>query len=452
MNIKPKLTAFDTTMITVSLVIGIGIFRVPAMVAEATGGRLLFFLAWGLGGLVSLMGALTFAEIGSRFPKPGAFVKVVAETYHPALAFMLNWTGLLLVNGAGAAAVAIIGAEHLVPILLPAALQTQTAVQATAVVLILVLFGLNFLGIKTGARAQNILTLLKVAMIAALVLAAVLSSGRPQAAVPAAAAGTSGPSAWWLALALGFIPVFYTYGGYQNTINFGADVREARKNMPRAIVAGILIIIACYLLINLAYVRVLDIPRLAGEKLAAARVADIVFGRAGYLFFSLAIFLSALGFINVNLMQNPRAFLALAEERALPRLFGRVNSRTQVQEFTLAFFTATILLSIFLLGHFENIVSTVIFIDSLNIACVASTVFFLRRKALGESGASRVPLYPALPAVFVAFLFGMSVNVLLTQTRSALVGAAFFLTGLPVFLAMRRWNAGRSGLLGPGTS
>jgi APA family basic amino acid/polyamine antiporter len=146
-------------------------------------------------------------------------------------------------------------------------------------------------------------------------------------------------------------------------------------------------------------------------------------------------------------MQNPRAFLALAEDRALPGLFGRVNSRTQVQEFTLVFFTATILLSIFLLGHFENIVGTVIFIDSLNIAVVASTVFVLRRKAAPgtEAGTARAPLYPFLPAVFVLFLFGMSVNVLLTQPKNALAGAAFFLTGLPVFLVMRRLRAGGKG-------
>ena len=439
MSIKPQLTTFDTTMITVSLVIGIGIFRVPRMVASATGSRLLFFLAWALGGLVSLMGALTFAEIGSRFSKPGAFVKVVAESYHPAMAFMLNWAGLLFVQGAGAAAVAIIGAEHLTPLLLPPALQGQTAVQVTAVALIVLLFGLNFLGIKTGAWAQNILTILKVGMILALVLAALFYRGRslgggapPPAVIPPA-------SPWWLALALGFIPVFYSYGGYQCTINLGADVRGARKNMPRAILIGILIIIACYLLINLAYIRVLDIPGLAGEKLAAARVAEVVFGRAGFLFVSLAIALSALGFLNVTMIQIPRAYYAMAQDGALPAVFRKVNPRTQTQEFTLAFFTVTILLSVFLLGRFENIVNAVIFIDSLNIACVASTIFWLRRKAAPEeeAGAVRAPLYPVLPALFVLFLFGMSVNVLVNEPRNALVGGAVLLMGLPVFLLMR---------------
>jgi len=151
MAIKAKLTTFDTTMIVVSLVIGIGIFRTPAIVAKATHKPVLFFAAWSLGGLISLLGALTFAEIGSRFPRPGSFYKVVAESYGSLPAFMLNWTSVLIVNGAGAAAVAIIGAEYLNPIILPQRLQSQLAVQLSAAGLMLILLVINYLGIKTGA-------------------------------------------------------------------------------------------------------------------------------------------------------------------------------------------------------------------------------------------------------------------------------------------------------------
>jgi APA family basic amino acid/polyamine antiporter len=112
MAIKPKLNTFDATMIVVSLVIGIGIFRTPAMVASAARTPFLFFLAWGLGGLISLLGALTFAEVGARVAKPGAFYKAAAENYGSVPAFMLNWTNVVIVNGAGVAAVAIIGAEY----------------------------------------------------------------------------------------------------------------------------------------------------------------------------------------------------------------------------------------------------------------------------------------------------------------------------------------------------
>lgn len=444
MAIKAKLTTFDTTMIVVSLVIGIGIFRTPAIVAGSTQTPFLFFTAWILGGLISLFGALTYAEIGSRFSKPGAFYKVVAESYHSAFAFMLNWASVLVVNGAGAAAVAMIGAEYLNPVILPARLQTQLATQLTATGLIIFLVVINYLGIKTGAWAQNILSLMKIGMILLLVLAAFRSRGI-ETPGPVEAVATR---PFWIALASGLISVFYTYGGYQCTINFGADVKRAQRKMPTAIFFGIFIIIACYLLINAAYYKILGITGIAQAKLVAAELAHIVLGKMGYLFISLAIFFSAMGFVNVTLMQIPRAYYAMAEDGALPYIFKRVNSKTQVQEFTLLFFGATILLSIYFLGTFENLVNYVMFIDSLNLAVVASTLFSLRRKARleGSYGGYKVPLYPLLPAIFVLFLFSVSLNVLLTQTRPALFGIAIFSSGYPIFLFMRKiskkktWN------------
>ena len=443
MSIKPKLTTFDATMVVVSLVIGIGIFRTPAMVAQAAGTPLVFFSAWILGGFISLLGALTFAEIGSRYSQPGSFYKVVAEHYGSAPAFMFNWTSVVLVNGAGVAAIPIIGAEYLNPIILPQRLQTQTAVQLTAVVLTLILLVINLLGIKTGAWAQNLLTVFKIGLIVLIVLAAFLHRGETAAAP---ASPWASPRPWIFALAAGLISVFYTHGGYHNTINLGADVRNARRSLPRAIIIGVLIIIACYLTINFAYVRVLGLSGVAGAKLVAAETARAVFGGFGHLFVSLVIVLSALGFLNVTLMHMPRIYFAMAEDRALPAFFGKVHPRTQAQASGLLFLGALIVISIFFLGRFENIVNYVMFLDSANIALVASTIFILRRKA-GRTETPydgfKAPLYPVLPAVFVLFLLGISVNVLLTQSREAFFGVALFITGLPVFLLMRRLNAGR---------
>jgi APA family basic amino acid/polyamine antiporter len=438
MSIKAKLTTFDTTMVVVSLVIGIGIFRTPAMVAQGTGKPALFFAAWILGGVISLLGALTFAEIGSRYSQPGSFYKIVAEHYGSAPAFMLNWTNVILVNGAGVAAIPIIGAEYLNPIILPQRLQTQTAVQLSAVALTLVLLVINLLGIKTGAWAQNILTVFKVGMIGLIVVAAFSYSG---GAVPGPAVPLPSPTSWVLALAAGLISVFYTHGGYHHTINLGADVRNARRNMPRAIVLGVLIIIACYLTINFAYVRVLGLAGVAGAKLVAAETAKVVFGGFGYLFVSLVIVLSALGFLNATLMHMPRIYYAMAEDRALPAFFMAVHPRTQAQAPGLLFLGAVILISIFFLGTFENIVNYVMFLDSANIALVASTIFVLRRKARRAEApydGYKAPFYPILPAIFILFLLGISLNVLLTQTKQALIGAALFATGFPVFLLMRR--------------
>lgn len=436
MTIKAKLTTFDASMIVVSLIIGIGIFRTPAMVAAAAKTPALFYAAWGLGGLVSLLGALTFAEIGGRFAKPGSYYKVVAENYGSGLAFMLNWTNVVILNGAGAAGVALIGAEYLTPIVFPGAAPTTLRVEITAVVLILGLLVVNFLGIKTGAWAQNVLSILKVVMIGVLAAAAFLSKSAP-----------AGPEAlpldrpWFFALGVAFIYVFYAYGGYQNTINFGADVHDAKRNVPRAVFFGILVVLACYLTINVAYVKVLGVPGIAGAKLVAAETARVTLGGTGRLVVSLAIFLSAMGFLNVTLMQIPRVYYSMAEDRTLPAVFQKVNPRTQTQEFGLLFLGGIILVSIFLLQKFENIVNYVMFLDTITLAVVSSSIFRLRRQARRDGQAYdgyRVPLYPLLPAVFIAVMLAVAGFVLATQTREALYGALFFAAGFPVFLLMRR--------------
>ena len=436
MNIKAKLSTFDATMIVVSLVIGIGIFRTPAIVASSTGTPFIFFGAWILGGFISFLGALTFAEVGSRFPKPGAFYKVVAECYHPSVAFMLNWTNVTIVNGAGGAAVAMIGAEYILPIILPESMRTQGTTQITAAVLVFFLMAINYLGIKTGAWTQNVLTVVKIGMILLLGYVAFVYSGSKP--VESAQSLTSDP--FWIALGVGLISVFYTYGGYQSTLNFGGDIKQPERNMPRAIFFGIVIIIALYLLINVAYYSVLGLHGIADAKLVAAEVARICFGKSAYLIVSIVIFLSALGFVNVTLMQIPRSYFAMAQDGALPAIFMKVNEKTQTQEFTLLFFGCTILGSIILLGTFERILNYVMIFDTLNNALVASTIFILRKRGItsGHGTAYKVPFYPVLPAIFVIFLLTITVNVAITQPDSLLIGGPILLAGYPVFLLMRR--------------
>ncbi len=441
MSIKPRLGAFDLTMIVVSMVIGVGIFRTPAIVATSAGTVPLFFTAWIVGGLVSLCGALTFAEIGGRFSVPGGFYKIVSECYHPAYALMLNWVYVLTL-GAGAAGVSIIGAEYINPILFPAAWQGDTLVKATVITMLLALYVINYLGIKVGARAQNLLTVLKIVMILG-ICAVLFGDPAPVADAGKVLAPTSG---WDLLRAVGvsLVAVFYTYGGYQGTINFGGDVINPRRNTPLAILSGIAIIIALYLLINVAYVHVLGIAGIAGSQLVAAGAAKAFYGDAGNVVISVSIFFSVLGFANVTLMQTPRMYYAMADDRILPPLFKRVNPRTQVQEFALTFITAVVVASVFFLGTFERIVNYVMFIDSISLTTVASSLFILRRRARGATpyAGFKVPLYPVVPLIFILFLLGVTVNVVYTDPFPALVGLGLLLAGYPLYLVMRRLYPG----------
>jgi APA family basic amino acid/polyamine antiporter len=436
--IKARLSTFDVTMVVVSLVIGIGIFRTPAMVASSTRSPLLFFTAWLAGGLITLVGALTFAEVGARFPEPGSYYKVVAKSYNSPLAFLLNWANVFIINTASGAGVALIGAEYISPILLPVRAQTSRNTLLIAFIMVIGLLVLNYLGIKSGAWTQNVLSLSKIILIVILAATAILSAkGSPEIRAESLPLGNP----WWLALGLGFISVFFSYGGYQQTINLGADLKDSRKNLPRAVISGMLIVISCYLIINAAYWKILGISGMASSRLVAAETARMIFGRVGHNFVSIAIFLSALGFLNAILMQLPRTYLAMAEDRTLPLIFKKVNPKTQVQEFGLLFLGAFILLSLTFLRTFENIVNYVMFLDSMGIAVVASTIFILRRKAKksGEKSAGfKIPFYPVLPAIFIFFLLSITANVLFSRPREALYGSIFVVLGLPIYLAMRK--------------
>jgi APA family basic amino acid/polyamine antiporter len=435
MSIKPKLGAFDLTMIVVSMVIGVGIFRTPALVAASAHTVPLFFTAWIVGGLVSLCGALTYAEIGSRFSVAGGFYKIVSDCYHPAYALMLNWVYVLTL-GAGAAGVAIIGAEYINPIIFPAAWQGGTLVKLTVIFMIVVLYVINFMGIKVGARAQNLLTIVKVIMILGL---CTVVFGKPAPADPIVQ-GPVNTLSLFQAIGVSLIAVFYTYGGYQGTINFGGDIINPRRDTPLAILCGIAIIISLYLLINYAYVHILGIQGVAGSQLVAAEAAKAFFGSAGNIIISVSIFFSVLGFANVMLMQTPRMYYAMAEDKVLPPVFKKINSRTQVQEFALTFITAIILISVFFLGTFEKIVSYVMFIDSISLATVAASLFILRKRAKGKAPYTgfRVPLYPVVPLIFILFLLCVTFNVVYTDPVPAFIGFCFFLAGYPLYKFMRK--------------
>src|SRR5580693_1402135 len=182
MTIKPRLNRFDLTMIVISLVIGMGIFKSPIEVAKYAGNSWIFFGAWIFGGLVTLCGALTFAEIGARYPNTGGFYKVYSYCYHPAIAFMINWV-LVISNAASVAAVALIGSDYIRPFLLPASLQNTTGTRIITLASVGILYIINFLGIKMSARAQNLLMSFKIVLIL-MVCAAVFKSDAYPAAIP----------------------------------------------------------------------------------------------------------------------------------------------------------------------------------------------------------------------------------------------------------------------------
>lgn len=436
-KIEPKLGLFDTTMIVVSLVIGIGIFRTPSLVASAAGSQQSFFLAWIIGGVIALFGGLTYAEVGCRKPMAGGYYKIVSESFHPAVAFMLNWIGIILVQGAGMAAVTILGSEYIQPFIPILLFQGETGLQWLASLIIVILFLINYMGLKMGARVLNAITVVKIVMILLFSLLGLIAPEVPRQAVATSATGIQ-----MAGLGIALISVFYTCGGYQSIMNMGGDVVNPRKNFPRAVIGGVAIIFFLYLSINIGYVAVLGFEGVKEANLIAADMAGVVFGDAGRRVVSVTIFISVLGYLNATLMQLPRAYHAMAQDDAVPKLFMRVNPRTQVQEFALAIFTGLILLFIITQGKFDQIINLVMFNDTLILATAAAAIFVLRKNMKGVPyDGFKVPLYPVVPAVFIIFLLIVSFNAFVENPTAGIVSTVFLLAGYPVFRLLRAVNS-----------
>ncbi|GGH20953.1 APC family permease [Mucilaginibacter phyllosphaerae] len=411
MSIQPRLNRFDLSMIVISLVIGMGIFGSPSDVAVKAGSAPVFFGAWIFGGIVTLCGALTFAEIGARYPTTGGFYKVFSYCYHPAFAFMINWV-LVISNASSVAAVALLGAEYINPILLPPSLQNSTGSKLTTILTVLLLYVINFLGIKLSARAQNVLTIFKVVAIVVLCTAIFKSDAEPKTLIAVVPHTGSVITAFGLSL----VAVFFTYGGYQQTINFGGDIINAKKNIPKAIFFGIGTVIALYLAINYVYYSVLGIGGLQQTHTLAAKLAGVIFGATGYKITSILMFVSVLAYVNVNILANPRVYYAMAEDGMLPPIFKKVNPKTQVQEFGMTVFVAAALIILFFVGSFSAMLKYVMFFDTIGLSLCALTIFILRKKTkhLDTKDIYVIKWFPLIPAIFILAYWFVTINIFIT--------------------------------------
>ena len=434
-KIKPQLRNFDLTMIVAGLVIGMGIFRVPSEVAMKAGIPLIFFLAWITGAIVSFIGALTFAEIGSRYPVAGGFYKIFSHSYHPSFAFMVNW--IVVISNAGATAgVAIMGAEYIAPILLPAT-DHSLAIKIITISSLAFLYVINMIGIKVSARLLNGLMIIKLSMLVLLISAVFFVSGSPSEIPMVQNQSTAD---MFKAFGMCLIPIFFSYGGYQQTMNFGNDIPDAKRRMPKAIFYGISIILFVYLSVNFSYFRVLGFNRLAHSSTIASDMIGIMFGSIAYKFVSIVMFFSVMAYVNVSIMSNPRIYFAMAEDNVLPPIFKRFNHKTQVQEFALTVFCVFIFITLFFISSFQRILDHVMFFDSISFITAGAAIFILRYRAKKEGEPKdifKIKGYPVLPALFILAYLAVNISVFYANQMAAISGFVLFILGFPLYYLVK---------------
>jgi APA family basic amino acid/polyamine antiporter len=433
----PGLRLFDLTMIVIGLVIGMGIFRTSKDAALASLNPAIYFAAWIVGGLVALCGTLTYAEIGARYPVVGAYYKIFSLTCHPSLAFALN-ISILISNASSISAIALIGAGYVVPVF-DADVQ-QWKVQAVAVGSILLFLFLNLKGLRLSSHAQNVLMSIKIVMLLVIIAAAfmpglhVTSSG----GIFARAANSWTDHLYSLGVAL--VAVSFTYGGYQQAINFGNEVRDARRTTPRGIALAILVILVLYLFVNISYYLVVGFDQMKQSTDIAAVVVQKMFGTTSAAVFSVFLFISVLGYVNVNLLSNPRVMYAMSEDGVLPKKFAQRNETSGVYPFSLIMYGLLSVLIVFFAETFERILSFSIFLDCFGFIGSGIALFVLRKrtreldgKIFTVKGYSFVPVFFILSYVFVAVVIAIS------SPWMALTGALVLLGAAGLFFLGKRW-------------
>ena len=419
MKEKQGINFFSLTMIVVSLVIGMGIFKTPATIAAKSGTPLIFFSAWFIGGVIALFGALTYAEIGQRLPVMGGYYKVFAHCYHPGVGFTINVL-ILISNAASLAVVALIGADYVSDLLFgqPSGTFFNIIVASASVGLFYIV---NLLGLKTSSRTQNILMVVKISLIVLLISSLFKGVTVPPHRINEGKIYTYDGTNGALLLLVSLVSVFFTYGGYQQTINFGSEVKSA-KTMQRGIVVGILVVLFLYLAINYTYIQVIGFDQMKNANAIGSLLFEAWFGKFGAKVFDFAMVLSVLAYVNVILMSNPRVMFAMSEDKVLPAIFQKKHPKTDALVPGLTVFAITTILVTFFGKGVDDVLSFSIFLDCMGMSTSAATLLILRRKKQGDdavTGALR-KWTPIFCVVFVLSYALVASAVVIDKPYSAL--------------------------------
>ena len=397
-----RLGVWDGAMIVIGGVIGAGIFRTPATVAERTASGLPLLALWVMGGLLTLTGVLCYAELGSRRPHAGGIYLYLREAFGMLPAFLFGWTMALINYPGSVAAVATTFADYFcqavgLPLLW---------VKPVGVAAIVFIVGVNLFGIRAGAMMQNIFALLKLAAIALLVAVGLVLAHGHLGGVLAVDATRHVPSGAFVGALL---PVLFTYGGFHYLNDLAGEVRDPQRTLPRALLLGMLGVVLAYVLANVAYLTGLGHADLAASQAPAADLMRRLFGEAGARVMAVGIACSTFGYCSIAIAGGARVLQTMGADGMLFRAVGYIDRRTRAPQVARALLGAwTVVLMLW--GNFGQLVDYTTVGEWLGHAFGIGTLFWYRWKFVDEPAPYRVPLFPLLPLVFVVTVLGVKIG------------------------------------------
>jgi APA family basic amino acid/polyamine antiporter len=423
-----QLGLFGTTMAVMGGIIGAGIFINPYLVAQRVHTPALILGAWIAGGLIALVGGFIYAELAARLPVVGGQYVYLREALHPAVAFLYGWVLLLVIQTGGMAAVAVTFARYFLELTHWPVSEAIIAAAALAL-----LTAVNCLGVRAGSRVQSLMTL---TAIAAIVLLGVCSSF-------AAPSQTSWrpfldqPVSLNLAVVFGsaMTPVLFAYGGWQTSSFLAGEVRDAPKILPRALVLGVLGVIAVYVSVNFVYLRALGPEGLATTTTPASSVMRIFLGTRGAQMIAAGISFSALGFLAQSVLTAPRVYFAMARDRIFFKSVARIHPHTHVPVVAIALQGAWAIV-IALTGTYAQVVNYVVAMDCIFFGLTAVCLFVLRQRAAANDADAvsfRVPGHPWTTLLFIAAEWMIVLSTFVHDPKRSFIGLGIAFAGLPAY-------------------
>jgi APA family basic amino acid/polyamine antiporter len=432
-----RLGVFDTTMIVIGGIIGAGIFLNPAIVAQRVHTSAFILTTWIIGGAVALIGALCFAELGARRPQAGGGYVYLTEVFGPLPAFLYGWTFLLIINTGGTGAVAVTFARYAADLF---GLSTAY-IKPLAVGVLVALSGVNYFGVRSGSITQNIFTVLKLVALFALIAVGIFFAGGVAPPVTQNAAASIEGFGVIRALGYALIPVLFAYGGWQYSNNMASEIADPERTIPRAMTIGMFVVIAVYLLANVAYLKVLGPAGLAQSLAPAADTMRAVIGPVGGALMAAGIMVSAIGFVNSGILSAPRMLQRMAADGLFFQFAAKLHPRYHTPTGGIVI-QVVLAITLVLSGTYGQLLDYVVFGDWIFFGLIVATIFGYRRRDAASPYAPpqiyRAPGYPILPALFVITAAFVVVSAIWSNPRNAMLGAVLIALGVPAFFFWRR--------------
>ncbi|SUZ93990.1 uncharacterized protein METZ01_LOCUS46844 [marine metagenome] len=448
-NNSPKLDRqlglFDSTMMVVGIVIGSGIFMTTGLMADALPSASLILIVWLLGGLQMLAGALTYAELGAAMPKAGGQYVYLREAYGSLPAFLFGWVAFIAYLTGTNAAIAVAVAEHLGSfypsisnhnIVIGFDYFSISGGQIFAISLILILSFINYLGILFGKWIQNVFTILKIGSILFFALAGLfISTGNHIDFSINPTSMSIGSILTGMGIAL--VAVTWTVGGWEYVTFAAGEIKNPKKNLPLALIIGTALILVLYIMINIAYLKVLPMDSLIGELKVGEATAKSLYGPGIAGAFVVVVIISMFGSLNGNILVGPRISYAMAKDKLFFSKAADVHPKfhTPGNAIMIQGLWASVLA---LSGTFEEIITLVVFVNFMMWIAASSTVFVLRKKQPELERPYKVWGYPYVPAFFIIFSSAIMINTFFESPQQSLMGIGLTLLGIPAYLYWKK--------------